>query len=38
MRAAMLAAEVGDDVFNEDPTVLKLQERVALMLGKEAAL
>jgi threonine aldolase len=38
MRAAMLAAEVGDDVFDEDPTVHRLQERVAAVLGKEAAL
>ncbi len=38
MRAAMAAAEVGDDVFGEDPTVNKLQERVAAWLGKEAAL
>jgi threonine aldolase len=38
MRAAMAAAEVGDDVFNEDPTVLELQRRVADVLGKEAAL
>src|SRR5262249_21181012 len=38
MRAAMQAAEVGDDVFDEDPTVNRLQERVAQMLGKEAAL
>jgi threonine aldolase len=38
MRAAMAAAEVGDDVFSEDPTVNRLQERVADMLGKEAAL
>lgn len=38
MRAAMQAAEVGDDVFGEDPTVNFLQERVAEMLGKEAAL
>src|SRR5437588_2722609 len=38
MRAAMQAAEVGDDVFNEDPTVNRLQERVAALLGKEAAL
>src|SRR5438876_115951 len=38
MRAAIQAAEVGDDVFNEDPTVNRLQERVAAMLGKEAAL
>ncbi|MFB9314959.1 threonine aldolase family protein [Nocardioides plantarum] len=38
MRAAMAAAEVGDDVYGEDPTVLALQERVAAMLGHEAAL
>ncbi|MCS6850639.1 MAG: low-specificity L-threonine aldolase [Gemmataceae bacterium] len=38
MRAAMQAAEVGDDVFGEDPTVNRLQERVAELLGKEAAL
>lgn len=38
MMAAMMAAEVGDDVFGEDPTVLRLQERVAHLLGKEAAL
>lgn len=38
MRAAMAAAEVGDDVFFEDPTVNRLQERVAALLGKEAAL
>jgi threonine aldolase len=38
MRAAMASAEVGDDVFGEDPTVNKLQERVAAWLGKEAAL
>jgi threonine aldolase len=38
MRAAMQAAEVGDDVFHDDPTVNRLQERVALLLGKEAAL
>src|SRR5947209_14831055 len=38
MRAAMAAAEVGDDVFSEDPTVNRLQERVAELLGKEAAL
>lgn len=38
MRRAMYAAEVGDDVFGEDPTVLRLQERVAELLGKEAAL
>ena len=38
MRAAMAAAEVGDDVFADDPTVNALQERIALMLGFEAAL
>src|SRR5712692_9210375 len=38
MRAAIQAAEVGDDVFNEDPSVNRLQERVAAFLGKEAAL
>jgi threonine aldolase len=38
MREAMLVAEVGDDVFGEDPTVNRLQERVAAILGKEAAL
>ncbi|OHB72391.1 MAG: threonine aldolase [Planctomycetes bacterium RBG_13_63_9] len=38
MRAAMAEAEVGDDVFGDDPTVNRLQGRVAEMLGKEAAL
>ncbi|GIW80085.1 MAG: threonine aldolase [Gemmatales bacterium] len=38
MRAAIEAAEVGDDVFGEDPTTIRLQEKVAQMLGKEAAL
>ena len=38
MRAVMAAAVVGDDVFGDDPTVIALQERVAAMLGKEAAL
>jgi threonine aldolase len=38
MRAAMAAAEVGDDVFGDDPTVNRLEERVAALLGKEAAL
>ena len=38
MRAAMAEAEVGDDVFGEDPTVNRLQSRVAEILGKEAAL
>ncbi len=38
MRAAMAAAEVGDDVFGDDPSVNALQERIAALLGKEAAL
>ena len=38
MRAAMNAAEVGDDVYHEDPTVNRLEERTASLLGKEAAL
>jgi threonine aldolase len=38
MRASMHAAEVGDDVFREDPSVNRLEERVASLLGKEAAL
>lgn len=38
MRLAMASAEVGDDVYGEDPTVNRLQDMVALMLGKEAAL
>jgi threonine aldolase len=38
MRAAMAAAEVGDDVFGDDPTVNRLEERIAGLLGKEAAL
>src|SRR5262245_1666873 len=38
MYDAMRAAELGDDVFGDDPTVLRLQERVAALLGKEAAL
>jgi len=38
MRAAMAAAEVGDDVFHDDPSVNALQERIAALLGKEAAL
>jgi len=38
MRAAMAAAEVGDDVYAEDPTVLELEERVAALFGREAAL
>ena len=38
MRQAMAEAEVGDDVFDEDPTVHRLQDKVTEMLGKEAAL
>src|ERR1051326_8572069 len=38
MRDAIAKAEVGDDVFAEDPTVNALQERVARLFGKEAAL
>jgi threonine aldolase len=38
MRAAIAAALVGDDQFGEDPTMNLLQERVAALLGKEAAL
>jgi threonine aldolase len=37
MRAAMAAAEVGDDVYGEDPTVNELEARTAALLGKEAA-
>jgi threonine aldolase len=37
MRAAMAAAEVGDDVYGEDPTVRALEERVAGLFGHEAA-
>lgn len=38
MRAAMAAAEVGDDVFGEDPTVIRLEEMAAARVGKEAGL
>jgi len=38
MRAAMAAADVGDDVFGDDPTVIALQQRAADMFGREAAL
>jgi len=37
MREAMAAAEVGDDVYGDDPTVNSLEERIAAMFGKEAA-
>ncbi len=38
MRRAMMEAEVGDDVFGEDPTVNRLQEMAAQLMGKESAL
>ena len=38
MRRAMAEAEVGDDVFGEDPTVRELEQRVAGLLGHEDAL
>ena len=38
MREAMLAAEVGDDVYGEDPTVNALQQRLADELGFDAGL
>jgi len=38
MRKAMAAAEVGDDMYGEDPTVRRLEERAAELLGKEAGL
>src|ERR1035438_6246871 len=38
MRLAMASAEVGDDVYGEDPTVNRLEQRSAEIFGKEAAL
>ena len=38
MRAAMAEAEVGDDVYGDDPTVNRLEQRMAAMLGKDAAI
>ena len=38
MRAAMAEAEVGDDVLQDDPTVMRLEDRMADLLGKEAGL
>lgn len=38
MREAMMAAPLGDDVYGDDPAVNALQEKIAAMLGKEAAL
>ena len=37
MRNAMATAEVGDDVFGDDPSVRRLENRVAELLGKQAA-
>jgi threonine aldolase len=38
MRQAMAEAEVGDDVFGDDPTINRLEQRMAAMLGKDAAI
>ena len=38
MREAIAHAEVGDDQFGDDPTVRRLEERMAALLGKERAL
>ena len=38
MRAAIAAAEVGDDVYGEDPTVNRLEQRAAEIFGREASL
>lgn len=38
MRRAMAEADVGDDVFGDDPTVIRLSEKVARLMGKEAAI
>ena len=38
MREAIASAEVGDDVYGDDPTVLALERRTADLLGKEAAI
>ena len=38
MRRAMAEAEVGDDVYGEDPSINRFQERAAELLGKEAGL
>src|SRR5260370_1879699 len=38
MRRAMADAEVGDDLFGDDPTVIRLQEQAAALTGKQAAL
>ena len=38
MLEAMFSAKVGDDVFNEDPTIIELEQKAAAMFGKEAAI
>jgi threonine aldolase len=38
MRTAIFNAEVGDDIFRDDPTINELEEYAAKLLGKEAAL
>ncbi|MBV9396647.1 MAG: low specificity L-threonine aldolase, partial [Bryobacterales bacterium] len=38
MRRAMAEAEVGDDVYGEDPTINRLERRAAEIIGKQAAL
>lgn len=38
MKEAMMSAEIGDDVYGEDPSVAKLEEKAAHLLGKEAGL
>src|SRR5947209_6125876 len=38
MRRAMAEAEVGDDVYGEDPTIVALERKTAALLGKEASL
>lgn len=37
MRRAIAEAEVGDDVLGDDPTVIRLQDRIAQIMGKDAA-
>jgi threonine aldolase len=38
MKKAMIEAEVGDDVWSEDPTVKVLEEKTAKLMGKEASI
>ena len=38
MREAMMLADVGDDVYNEDPTIIALEQRIASMFNKDASL